>query len=323
LLCPHSLHQHRRPGVHFPSAAAFLEVNTRLQVEHPVTEEVTGIDLVREMFRLAEGAELGYDDPPSRGHAFEFRVNAEDPGRGFLPVAGTLSEWVPPTGPGVRLDSGYAAGATVPQDFDSLIAKLIVTGATRQQGIERARRALAEFVAEGIPTVLPFHRAVLMDTAFVTEPFSVHTQWIENEFDNRIPRFGGATDPGVDQTVTSERVTVEIGRRRLEVVLRSDRGATAAERSRDVGIRPKSRPEWKSRMVAVGGDALVSPMQGTIVKIVVNDGATVATGETIAILEAMKMEQPLPAHRAGTVTGLSIKVGDAVASGTVLCEIKD
>src|SRR6266571_1447859 len=197
---------------------SFLEVNTRLQVEHPVTEEVSGIDLVREMFRIADGEPLGYGDPPLRGHSIEFRINAEDPGRNFLPAPGTITQWRAPAGPGIRLEDGYAAGMTVPQAFDSLLAKLIVTGATRQQALERARRALAEFEIGGMPTVLPFHRAIVTDEAFTAEPFSVHTRWIETEFSGQIPPFTGPFETG-DEPALRERVTVEVGGKRLEVVL--------------------------------------------------------------------------------------------------------
>ncbi|TDD93716.1 acetyl/propionyl/methylcrotonyl-CoA carboxylase subunit alpha [Actinomadura rubrisoli] len=305
---------------------SFLEVNTRLQVEHPVTEEVSGIDLVREMFRVADGEELGYGDPELRGHSIEFRLNAEDAGRGFLPAVGTLTAWEPPTGPGVRLDAGYGAGQTVPQAFDSLIAKLIVTGATRRQAVERSRRALAEFVIDGMPTVLPFHRAVLDDPAFVPadddEPFSVHTRWIETEFDNRIepypaPAPGDEADEG-----ERERVTVEVGGRRIEVVLPAGLGASAAPAA-GTSAPGRRRAGTKAAGAQASGDSLVSPMQGTIVKIVVEDGATVAAGDAVVVLEAMKMEQPLTAHKAGTITGLSAEVGQTVSSGATICEIKD
>ncbi|MFA1551103.1 acetyl/propionyl/methylcrotonyl-CoA carboxylase subunit alpha [Actinomadura chokoriensis] len=304
---------------------SFLEVNTRLQVEHPVTEEVAGVDLVREMFRIADGEELGYGDPELRGHSIEFRLNAEDAGRGFLPAVGTLTAWEPPTGPGVRLDSGYGAGQTVPQAFDSLIAKLIVTGATRRQAVERSRRALAEFVIDGMPTVLPFHQAVLDDPAFVPAddetPFSVHTRWIETGFDNRIPPFEHA--PAGDEAADAERerVTVEVGGRRVEVVLPAGLGASAAPAGKAQPAR--RRGGKKGGGAQASGDSLVSPMQGTIVKIVVEDGATVAAGDTIVVLEAMKMEQPLTAHKAGAITGLSAEVGQTVSAGAVICEIKD
>ncbi len=305
---------------------SFLEVNTRLQVEHPVTEEVAGVDLVREMFRIADGEELGYGDPELRGHSIEFRLNAEDAGRGFLPAVGTLTAWEPPTGPGVRLDAGYGAGQTVPQAFDSLIAKLIVTGATRRQAVERSRRALAEFVIDGMPTVLPFHQAVLDDPAFVPEddetPFSVHTRWIETEFDNRIPPFEHAPAGDEDEAGERERVTVEVGGRRIEVVLPAGLGASAAPAA-GKAQPAKRRGGTKGGGAQASGDSLVSPMQGTIVKIVVEDGATVAAGDTIVVLEAMKMEQPLTAHKAGTVTGLSAEVGQTVTSGAAICEIKD
>ncbi|WP_433227702.1 acetyl/propionyl/methylcrotonyl-CoA carboxylase subunit alpha [Actinomadura formosensis] len=305
---------------------SFLEVNTRLQVEHPVTEEVAGVDLVREMFRIADGEEIGYGDPALRGHSIEFRLNAEDAGRGFLPAVGTLTAWEPPTGPGVRLDAGYGAGQSVPQAFDSLIAKLIVTGATRRQAVERSRRALAEFVIEGMPTVLPFHRAVLEDPAFVPAddetPFSVHTRWIETEFDNRIPPY--ETAPAGDETQEGERerVTVEVGGRRIEVVLPAGFGGGAAPAAGKA--QPARRRGGKTGGAAqASGDSLVSPMQGTIVKILVADGAAVEAGDTIVVLEAMKMEQPLTAHKAGTLTGLAAEVGQTVSAGTVLCEIKD
>ncbi|QKW39117.1 ATP-grasp domain-containing protein [Actinomadura sp. NAK00032] len=305
---------------------SFLEVNTRLQVEHPVTEEVAGVDLVREMFRVADGEELGYGDPELRGHSIEFRLNAEDAGRGFLPAVGTLTAWQPPTGPGVRLDAGYDAGQTVPQAFDSLIAKLIVTGATRRQAVERSRRALAEFVIDGMPTVLPFHQAVLDDPAFVPAddetPFSVHTRWIETEFDNRIPPFEHAPAGDEDEAGERERVTVEVGGKRIEVVLPAGLGASAAPAA-GKAQPAKRRGGSKGGGAQASGDSLVSPMQGTIVKIVVEDGATVAAGDTIVVLEAMKMEQPLTAHKAGTLTGLSAEVGQTVSAGAVICEIKD
>ncbi|WP_242889184.1 acetyl/propionyl/methylcrotonyl-CoA carboxylase subunit alpha [Actinomadura litoris] len=305
---------------------SFLEVNTRLQVEHPVTEEVAGVDLVREMFRVADGEELGYGDPELRGHSIEFRLNAEDAGRGFLPAVGTLTGWEPPTGPGVRLDTGYGAGQTVPQEFDSLIAKLVVTGATRRQAVERARRALAEFVIEGMPTVLPFHRAVLDDPAFVPAdddtPFSVHTRWIETEFDNQIAPY---TAPAAEEEDAGERerVTVEVGGRRIEVVLPAGLGASAGAPGPGRAAAPRRRGGAKGGGAQASGDSLVSPMQGTIVKLVVEDGSTVAAGDTVVVLEAMKMEQPLTAHKAGTITGLSAEVGQTVSSGAVICEIKD
>ncbi|GAB3686907.1 biotin carboxylase N-terminal domain-containing protein [Actinocorallia lasiicapitis] len=297
---------------------SFLEVNTRLQVEHPVTEEVTGIDLVREMFRIADGEPLGYGDPEVRGHSIEFRINAEDAGRGFLPAPGTITALTAPTGPGVRLDAGYVAGQTVPQAFDSLVAKLIVTGATREQAIERSRRALAEFVIDGMPTVIPFHRDVLTQPDYIDAPFRVHTRWIETEYDNTIEPYAGATE--IDEAGERQTVTVEVGGKRLEVVLPAGLGAGAAPAAAKAA--PK-RGGKKGGAKAASGDSLVSPMQGTIVKIVAADGATVAAGDTIVVLEAMKMEQPLTAHKAGTVTGLTAEVGQTVTSGAPICDIKD
>ena len=303
---------------------SFLEVNTRLQVEHPVTEEVSGIDLVLEMFRIAEGEPLGYDDPPTRGHSIEFRINAEDPGRNFLPTPGTIAVWRPPSGPGVRLDAGYTAGMTIPQAFDSLIGKLIITGASRRQALARARRALAEFDIDGLPTVLPFDRAVVDDPAFTDEPFAVHTRWIETEFATKIPPYSGeVAEPGAPEP-DRERITVEVGGKRLEVVLPAGLAAVgqpAQPPGRERARRPGHRDRGPSS--AGGGDALVSPMQGTIAKIVVEEGQHVSAGDTVVVLEAMKMEQPLTAHKDGTVTGLAVQIGQTVAAGGVICELKD
>jgi acetyl-CoA/propionyl-CoA carboxylase, biotin carboxylase, biotin carboxyl carrier protein len=329
---------------------SFLEVNTRLQVEHPVTEEVAGVDLVREMFRIADGQEIGYDDPPSRGHSIEFRINAEDPGRRFLPAPGTITTWRAPSGPGVRMDAGYTAGLTVPQAFDSLLAKLIVTGASRAQALERSRRALAEFEIGGMPTVLPFHRAVVGDPAFTSEPFSVHTRWIETEFAGNLPPYSG--ERAHADTPERERITVEVGGKRLEVVLPAtltgragqaggasgQRGGPAAASPRPAGPaarqpRAARRPADQGHSGPGGGsgesgsggadtDALVCPMQGTIVKIVAADGTRVSAGDTVVVLEAMKMEQPLTAHKDGTVTGLAVQVGQTVPAGEVICELR-
>ncbi|GAA2210619.1 biotin carboxylase N-terminal domain-containing protein [Nonomuraea monospora] len=298
---------------------SFLEVNTRLQVEHPVTEEVSGIDLVREMFRIADGEPLGYDDPALRGHSIEFRVNAEDAGRGFLPAPGTLTTMRAPSGPGVRLDAGYEAGMTVPGTFDSLIAKLIVTGRTRQEALERARRALAEFEITGMPTVLPFHQAVVTDPAFTSAPFSVHTRWIETEWDNTVAPYSGATASSAG-AAPRETVTVEVGGKRLEVVLPAGLGASGAPAA---AAAPRRTDRKVRKASSAGGDALVSPMQGTIAKVVAGDGDVVNEGDTVVVLEAMKMEQPLAAHKSGTVTGLTAAIGQTVTAGATICEIKN
>ncbi|MHB1596244.1 MAG: acetyl/propionyl/methylcrotonyl-CoA carboxylase subunit alpha [Streptosporangiaceae bacterium] len=321
-------------------SVSFLEVNTRLQVEHPVTEEVSGIDLVLEMFRVADGQRLGYGDPDLRGHSIEFRINAEDPGRGFLPAPGTLTTWRPPAGPGVRLDSGYSAGMTVPQAYDSLIAKLIVTGADRRQALARARRALAEFEVAGMPTVLPFHRALLDDPAFTSEPFSVHTRWIETEFAGHLPPYspdGAAAADGAGPAGERERIVVEVSGKRLEVVMPAGLGTvTGGPVTRPGGAGrlppgaarrgPGRAAERRTRSAATppaSGESLVSPMQGTIVKIVAADGQQVTAGETIVVLEAMKMEQPLTAHKDGTVAALTVEVGQTVPAGHVICRLAD
>jgi len=306
---------------------SFLEVNTRLQVEHPVSEEVTGLDLVREMFRIADGEALGYGDPVTRGHSIEFRINAEDPGRGFLPAPGTLTRWVPPLGPGVRVDEGYRAGMTVPGSFDSLVAKVIVTGVDREQALERARRALAELVVDGMPTVVPFDRVVLDDPAFTAADgvFGVHTRWIETEFDNTLEPWQGTTaDAGPE--AERERVVVEVGGRRLEVVLPAGLGAGRAVPSNGGSGGARRKPAGRTAAGAAkapSGDALTSPMQGTIVKVAVAEGDHVESGDLVVVLEAMKMEQPLTAHRSGTIARLAAELGATVTSGLVLCEIVD
>ena len=301
---------------------SFLEVNTRLQVEHPVSEEISGLDLVREQFRIARGEKIEEKDPVLRGHSFEFRINGEDAGRSFMPAPGTIEKMTVPTGPGVRWDSGFVAGDVIGGNFDSMLAKLIVTGADREQALQRARRALAELTIEGMPTVIPFHRVVLDDSAFAPAEggeFKVHTRWIETEFNNTIPMYSGA--PGSVGSDEDERTTVvvEVNGKRLEVSL-PDLGG---------GTKPAAKPAAKTRKsrsarsaAKGGGDELTSPMQGTIVKVAASDGDTVAEGDLILVLEAMKMEQPITAHKAGKVSGLSAKPGDTVTSGAVLATIK-
>ncbi len=297
---------------------SFLEVNTRLQVEHPVTEETAGIDLVREQFRIADGQRLRFDsDPAPRGHAIEFRVNGEDPGRNFLPAPGTVTELRWPAGPGVRVDTGIEPGSVIGGNFDSLLAKLIVTGETRTEALERARRALDETVVDGMATALPFHRAVVRDPAFTSEPFTVHTRWIETEWQNEVPPFGPAAST-VDDAGERSTIVVEVAGRRLEVSLPGDAFAP----SRSAGAAPARRGGHRKAHAAASGDALTAPMQGTIVKIAVADGDTVAAGDLVVVLEAMKMEQPISAHKAGVVTGLKAAVGDVVPAGSTICEIR-
>ena len=301
---------------------SFLEVNTRLQVEHPVSEEISGLDLVREQFRIARGEKIEEKDPVLRGHSFEFRINGEDPGRSFMPAPGTIEKLNVPTGPGVRWDSGFVAGDVIGGNFDSMLAKLIVTGADREQALQRARRALSELSIEGMPTVVPFHRVILEDPAFVPaegEDFKVHTRWIETEFNNTIPMYDGA--PGSVDSDEDERTTVvvEVNGKRMEVSL-PEMGGAAKPAAKPAS---KSRKSRSSRTSAkAGGDDLTSPMQGTIVKVAVSDGDTVAEGDLVLVLEAMKMEQPITAHKAGKVSGLSAKPGDTVTSGAVLATIK-
>jgi acetyl-CoA/propionyl-CoA carboxylase biotin carboxyl carrier protein len=303
---------------------SFLEVNTRLQVEHPVTEEVSGIDLVREQFRIAEGGVIDYDDPVLRGHSFEFRINGEDPGRNFLPAPGALTVWNLPSGPGVRVDTGFRAGDVIGGNFDSLLAKLIVTGATRDEALERSRRALDEFHVDGIATALTFHRVVVRDPAFAPAdgaPFTVHTRWIETEFDNQIPAYTGSSDAMIEAE-PRETVVVEVGGKRVEVTLPAGLGASAAPAGAGAGS-PKKRSAGKKTGSGATGDSLVAPMQGTIVKVEVTEGQQVSEGDLIVVLEAMKMEQPLNAHKSGTITKLSAEKGATVPTGTVLCEITD
>jgi acetyl-CoA/propionyl-CoA carboxylase biotin carboxyl carrier protein len=304
---------------------SFLEVNTRLQVEHPVSEETTGIDLVREMFRIARGEKLRFtEDPEPRGHSIEFRLNGEDAGRNFLPAPGTVTKLVFPEGPGVRVDSGVQTGSVIGGQFDSMLAKLIVTGSDRENALERSRRALDETVAEGMATVLPFHRAIVRDPAFIGdgESFSVHTRWIETEFDNQIEPF---TAPGEvdDEAEPRQTVVVEVGGRRLEVSLPGDLALGGGGGGGGAAAKAKSRKRTGGTKAAVSGDAVTAPMQGTIVKVAVADGQQVEAGELVVVLEAMKMENPVTAHKAGTVTGLSVEVGSAVTQGVALLEIKD
>jgi acetyl-CoA/propionyl-CoA carboxylase biotin carboxyl carrier protein len=288
---------------------SFLEVNTRLQVEHPVSEEVTGIDLVRQQFRIAMGENLGFDDPEIRAHSFEFRINGEDPGRSFLPAPGRITQWQIPTGPGVRVDAGFRNGDTIGGNFDSLLAKLIVTASTREEAVQRARRALAEFNVGGLATALPFHRAIMDDPAF-TENFSVYTSYIENEFKNEIPPF--AQSALESQThAAAEHLVTEINGKRFEIFVHAPEPVHKRHRAK------------QGASGASAGTALTSPMQGTVVKVAVQEGQKVEAGELIIVLEAMKMEQPLSAHRSGVISNLSAIIGETVSSGSTLCDIID
>uniref|UniRef100_UPI00190F6A1A acetyl/propionyl/methylcrotonyl-CoA carboxylase subunit alpha n=1 Tax=Nocardioides simplex TaxID=2045 RepID=UPI00190F6A1A len=306
---------------------SFLEVNTRLQVEHCVSEEVTGIDLVREMFRIAAGEELGYGDPEIRGHSIEYRINAEDGGNNFMPAPGTLTAWNPPQGPGVRVDGGYEKGETVPGAFDSLVAKLIITGQNRTQAIERSRRALSEFEVDGMPTAITFHEVITRDPAWVASSnptgegsFDVYTTWIETDFDNQIQPYGGT--PGeADEQGEKQKVVVEVGGKRIEVVLPAGLGGIAT--GGGAAAKKPKRAAGKKAGAAASGDSVTSPMQGTIVKVAVEEGQQVEEGDVVIVLEAMKMEQPLKAHKAGTVTGLTAEVGATIGNGEVVCELKD
>jgi acetyl-CoA/propionyl-CoA carboxylase biotin carboxyl carrier protein len=286
---------------------SFLEVNTRLQVEHPVSEEITGIDLVRQQFRIAMGEPLGFDDPVIRGHSIEFRINGEDPGRSFLPAPGRITQWEIPTGPGIRVDAGFRNGDVIGGNFDSLLAKLIVTGATRQEALERSRRALDEFKVEGLATALPFHRAIVRDKKFAEE-FLVYTSYIENEFVNEIPLYV-APVAEIQTSAASEKLIAEVNGKRFEILLHAPEPVVKRHRAKAASA------------AGATGDGLTSPMQGTVVKVAVNEGDKVAAGDLIIVLEAMKMEQPLIAHKDGVITELKAVIGESVSSGTVLCEI--
>ncbi|QVI97558.1 acetyl/propionyl/methylcrotonyl-CoA carboxylase subunit alpha [Corynebacterium diphtheriae] len=303
---------------------SFLEVNTRLQVEHPVTEVTTGLDLVREQFRIAEGKELHIkQDPTPRGHAFEFRINGEDAGSNFMPAPGKVTKYLEPSGPGVRMDSGIVEGSVIGGQFDSMLAKLIVFGETRDEALQRASRALNEYVVEGMPTVLPFHRHIVENPAFIGdgEKFDVYTKWIEEEWDNLIEPYVDPTEVDDEEAaLPSQKVIVEIDGRRVEIALPGDLalgGGSGAPKK-----KAKKRRAGGSK-AAISGDAVAAPMQGTVIKINAEEGAEVAEGDTVVVLEAMKMENPVKAHKSGVVTGLAIAAGEGVTKGQVLLEIKD
>ena len=297
---------------------SFLEVNTRLQVEHPVSEEVTGIDLVREQFRLAEGEEIGYDDPKPQGHSFEFRINGEDPGLNFMPAPGPVNVLRFPGGPGVRVDSGVTTGDVISGAFDSLLAKLIVTGSSRADALERSRRALDEFEVAGLPTVLPFHRKIVRDPAFTSEPFSIYTRWIETEFDNDIePWSGSLQDPA--GLAARHSIVVEVDGKRVSVSLPSKLVPSASAASH----APAPKRRSGGSVATVTGDSVIAPMQATVIKLAVAEGDKVVKGDLVVVLEAMKMEQPIAAHKDGTIAGLNAEVGTTVSSGHLLLTIVD
>lgn len=297
---------------------SFLEVNTRLQVEHPVSEETTGLDLVREQFRIAEGHELSLqEDPTPRGHAFEFRINGEDAAANFMPAPGTIVKYSEPAGPGVRVDSGVVQGSVIGGQFDSMLAKLIVWGPDRETALRRSARALSEYTVEGLPTVIPFDQAIVADPAFTAEDgnFGVYTKWIEEEWDNQLPAHDDSTDAEATEAEPSQVHTVEIDGRRIEVALPASFGINGAPRK-------KKKRKGSGAKAAVSGDAVTSPMQGTVIKVNVEEGQEVAEGEVLLVLEAMKMENPVKAHKAGTVTGLAVEAGASTTKGSVLLEIK-
>ncbi|MCG7441609.1 acetyl/propionyl/methylcrotonyl-CoA carboxylase subunit alpha [Corynebacterium tuberculostearicum] len=297
---------------------SFLEVNTRLQVEHPVSEETTGLDLVREQFRIAEGHELSLkEDPTPRGHAFEFRINGEDAAANFMPAPGTIVKYSEPAGPGVRVDSGVVQGSVIGGQFDSMLAKLIVWGPDRETALRRSARALSEYTVEGLPTVIPFDQAVVADPAFAAEDgnFGVYTKWIEEEWDNQLPAHDESTDAEAADAEPPQVHTVEIDGRRIEVALPASFGANGTPRK-------KKKRKGSSAKAAVSGDAVTSPMQGTVIKVNVEEGQEVTEGEVLLVLEAMKMENPVKAHKAGTVTGLAVETGASTTKGSVLLEIK-
>lgn len=297
---------------------SFLEVNTRLQVEHPVSEEVTGIDLVLEQLRIAQGEKIEYSDPEPKGHSIEFRINGEDPGRGFLPAPGKLTSWQVPSGPGIRMDSGFREGDSISGDFDSLLGKLIVTGANREQALARARRALSEMKVAGIPTALTFHQVVVNEPDFTAEKgFKVHTRWIETEFKNEIPPQDIINLVDDDFSMDNPLV-VEVNGKRIEVALPKQLAIGNQKSASKKTVRKRGNSS-----AAATGNAIVAPMQGTIVKVAVEIGAVVAAGDLVMVIEAMKMEQPLTAHKSGTITSISAEIGITVQSGMVLCEISD
>ena len=305
---------------------SFLEVNTRLQVEHCVTEETTDVDLVRAQLLIAAGRPLAEAagrpaEEAARRHAIEFRVNAEDPDRGFTPSTGTITRFRPPGGPGVRVDSGVEAGSVIGAQFDSLLAKVIVTGRDRPQALERARRALGEFDVAGVRTTLPFLRKVLTEPAYTAagpDGFAVHTRWIEQDY---LPAAAagpaGPERPAGSEEPDGDRVAVRGGRRWLSVVV----PGLAQAREGPLMLAREQARERLERAGQAAGDAVRAPMQGTVIRVEVADGDEVAAGQLLAVVEAMKMENPLRAPHPGRVAGLHVAVGDTVAQGATLCQV--
>ena len=303
---------------------SFLEVNTRLQVEHPVSEEVTGLDLVREQFRIAEGGLIDYEDPEVVGHSFEFRINGEDPGQNFMPAPGSVHLFRAPGGPGVRVDSGVESGDSISGNFDSMIAKLIVTGKDRTQALERSRRALAELQVLGLPTVIPFHRKIVNDPAFVASDgkFGVYTRWIETEWVNDLEPWGGQADPIEQISNARKNVVVEVDGKRIEVSLPA-RMLQGTGGSASGGRAPKRKISSHHGSSGAGDKSIKAPMQSTVVKIAIAAGDKVVEGEQILVLEAMKMEQSISSPRDGVIKAVKVAVGETVPSGTVLIEFED
>ena len=303
---------------------SFLEVNTRLQVEHPVSEEVTGLDLVREQFRIAEGGLIDYPDPEVSGHSFEFRINGEDPGQNFMPAPGSVHVFRAPGGPGVRVDSGVESGDSISGNFDSMIAKLIVTGKDRTQALERSRRALAELQVLGLPTVIPFHRKIVNDPAFVASDgkFAVYTRWIETEWVNDLQPWSGLVDPIDEISNSRKNVVVEVDGKRIEVGLpaRMLQGGSASATG---GRAPKRKISSHHGSSGAGNKSIKAPMQSTVVKLAVAAGDKVVEGDQVLVLEAMKMEQSISSPRDGVIKAVKVAVGDTVPSGTVLIEFED
>ena len=301
---------------------SFLEVNTRLQVEHPITEETTGLDLVREQFRIAEGQELRIkEDPAPRGHAFEFRINGEDAAAGFMPAPGTVTRYEEPAGPGVRVDSGMRVGSVIGGQFDSMLGKLIVWGETREEALARSRRALAEYKVEGMPTVIPFHQAITADPAFIGdgESFDIYTKWIEEEWKNEIPAYVDPAEAAEESDeLPAQKYVVEVDGRRVEVALPGNLvvGGGAAPRKKS------KKRRGAGAKAAVSGDTVVAPMQGTVIKVNVENGQEVEEGEVIVVLEAMKMENPVKAHKSGVISDLAVETGSQINKGNPILEIK-